>query len=58
MVRKPSLFAAAMKDCICTALRGRATMAEFATDVTTVEFDTGHWVHLEATEQVNYEMEK
>ena len=56
-IQRPSFFAVALRDCICTPLRGRASMQQFGTDVTTVEFDTGHWVHIEASERVNAEFE-
>lgn len=52
----PSFFAVASKDSICTPVRGKATMAQYGVEVTTVEYDTGHWVHLEATEEVNNDL--
>jgi soluble epoxide hydrolase / lipid-phosphate phosphatase len=54
-IQKPSFFAVALRDCICTPLRGNASMKQFGTDVTTVDFDTGHWVHLEASDRFNEE---
>lgn len=56
-IQKPSFFAAALKDCICTPIRGRPTMKQFGTDVTTVDFNTGHWVHLEESDRLNDELE-
>ncbi|THH06110.1 hypothetical protein EW146_g9715 [Bondarzewia mesenterica] len=52
-IQSPSFFAVALRDCICTAKRGKDTMALYAAaEVKTVEFNTGHWVHLEAVQVV------
>ena len=32
-------------------------MKEFGTDVTTVEFDTGHWLQIEASDRLNEELQ-
>ena len=52
-VQKPSYVALTLKDCICVPAGPKMAMAKYGTDVTYEEFDTGHWVMLEATEQLN-----
>ncbi|OBZ69846.1 Bifunctional epoxide hydrolase 2 [Grifola frondosa] len=56
-LQKPSFFAAATKDAVCSAVHGKATMTQFSSDVKIVDFDVGHWVQFEATEALNKELE-
>jgi soluble epoxide hydrolase / lipid-phosphate phosphatase len=53
MVCKPSYVALSLRDCINTPAGSRAAMAKYGTDVTYEEFDTDHWVQLEATDKLN-----
>ncbi|KAL5529818.1 hypothetical protein ACEPAG_5805 [Sanghuangporus baumii] len=56
VIHQPSFFAVALRDCICTPERGKASMEAYATDVTLVEFDTGHWPQLESPAELNAEL--
>ncbi|CDO77396.1 hypothetical protein BN946_scf184857.g2, partial [Trametes cinnabarina] len=56
-VWKPALFIAASKDFINVPAIGRAQMAQYVPDAKIVELNVGHWAFLEATEEVNRELE-
>ncbi|PPQ94482.1 hypothetical protein CVT25_001115 [Psilocybe cyanescens] len=56
-IKAPSFFAAAGKDCIAVPEMGIATIGRYSDQVTTVEFDAGHWVHIERSEEVNKAVE-
>lgn len=46
-----------MRDYVCLAALGKASIAKACTGPTTIrEFDTGHWVMLEAKDEVNKEL--
>ncbi|ESK94469.1 epoxide hydrolase [Moniliophthora roreri MCA 2997] len=57
-IQSPSLFIAASQDYICTPKRGKDVMTKYASEVKIVDVDTGHWVHLEASNKVNAEIEQ
>ncbi|KAI8994059.1 alpha/beta-hydrolase [Trametes punicea] len=56
-IRKPALFIAATRDSVCTAVNGKFIMSQLAPHAKIVELDVGHWAHMEATEEVNRELE-
>ena len=56
-IQKPYFYAAATGDGLCTPIIGKEKMKEFGTDVTIVEFDTGHWLPIEASDRLNEELQ-
>jgi len=52
-IKHPSLFVAALKDYVTTPELSQRHFDRFGTQVTTVAFETGHWVHQERTKEVN-----
>ncbi|EIN11755.1 alpha/beta-hydrolase [Punctularia strigosozonata HHB-11173 SS5] len=55
-IAKPVFFGAALKDYVCLAPVGKAGMRQAATReelVTVIDFDTSHWIQLEAPEELN-----
>ncbi|CDO74917.1 hypothetical protein BN946_scf184927.g1 [Trametes cinnabarina] len=57
-VQKPALLIAAKRDVVASPEMGRMTCERYIPHAKIVELDTGHWVQLEATEQVNKELEE
>ncbi|OSC99357.1 alpha/beta-hydrolase [Trametes coccinea BRFM310] len=57
-IRKPALFIGAKRDAVAPPDLGRMACEQFVPHAKIVEFDTGHWVQLQATEQVNKELEE
>ncbi|OJT10980.1 Bifunctional epoxide hydrolase 2 [Trametes pubescens] len=53
-LRAPSLVFLALKDIVCTPAAARENMETYGgPDVEYCEVETGHWAHLERTEEVN-----
>ncbi|KAI0360858.1 alpha/beta-hydrolase [Trametes cingulata] len=52
-LHKPVLFVAAKHDAVAPPAMGKASMGKYAPHAKIVELETGHWVQLEATEQLN-----
>ncbi len=57
-ITKPALFVAATRDQVCRADIGKLTMKQWAPHAEIVEIEAGHWVQLEASEQLNQTLEK
>ena len=57
-IRTPALFVATMRDYVCRADLGKATMQKWAPHADVVELDTGHWAQYEATAELNDALEK
>jgi len=57
-IKHPSLFIAATKDYITSPEMSKSYLDRFGTQVTTVEFDTGHWVHHQRPKEVNEAIDK
>ena len=57
-IRKPALFIAATHDYACPASLGKASIKQWAPHAEIVELDCGHWVQLEATDEVNRILER
>ncbi|KAH9929177.1 Alpha/Beta hydrolase protein [Fomitopsis serialis] len=55
-ITKPVLYGACQKDFVCTPGLFVPTMQKVCTNLTIKEYDTGHWVQLEATEKVNADL--
>lgn len=56
-IHKPVFFGAALRDYICLESMGKVYTAQYCKGGTTVrDFDTGHWVMLEAKDEVNKEL--
>ncbi|KZT00187.1 epoxide hydrolase [Laetiporus sulphureus 93-53] len=55
-ITQPVFFGAANRDYVCVPALALARMKEFCPDLTVKEFDLGHWVQLEAPEEVNREL--
>ncbi|KAL0580890.1 hypothetical protein V5O48_001083 [Marasmius crinis-equi] len=57
-IQQPSFYAVALRDAICPPQRGKAVMEKYArAEVKVAEFKTGHWIHLEAPDLLNKELE-
>ncbi|KAI0373441.1 alpha/beta-hydrolase [Pilatotrama ljubarskyi] len=56
-IHKPVLFVAAKHDAVAPPAFGRANMEKYAPHAKVVELETGHWVQLEATAQLNEVLE-
>lgn len=53
-LRSPSLVILALRDYVCTPVLAKASMEKYGgPDVEYVEVNSGHWPHLEHTDQVN-----
>lgn len=46
-----------MKDQVCLIQSVKAVMPGFCSNITIKEFDTGHWIMQEASDQVNEALE-
>jgi len=58
-ITKPAFYGCALRDYVCIPTINKAIMEKFAADrLTIVDFDTGHWVHMESPAKVNDELEK
>ncbi|EGN92446.1 hypothetical protein SERLA73DRAFT_191083 [Serpula lacrymans var. lacrymans S7.3] len=58
-IKKPAFYGCALKDYVCVPAMSKAIMEKFATNgLTLVDFDTGHWAHVESPTKVNEELEK
>ncbi|KZS99628.1 alpha/beta-hydrolase [Laetiporus sulphureus 93-53] len=55
-ITQPVFFGAANRDYVCVPALALARMKEFCPDLTVKEFDLGHWVQLEAPDEVNCEL--
>lgn len=55
---KPVFFGATMLDRICVPSLHIPTIQSVASDLTLVEFETGHWVSLEQPDKLNTELER
>ncbi|KZS99619.1 epoxide hydrolase [Laetiporus sulphureus 93-53] len=55
-ITQPVFFGAAKRDYVCVPALALARMKEFCPDLTVKEFDLGHWVQLEAPDEVNCEL--
>ncbi|KAL0063075.1 hypothetical protein AAF712_009982 [Marasmius tenuissimus] len=57
-IQQPSFYAIGLRDAICPSQRGKTTMEKYArAEVRVAEFETGHWIHLEAPSLLNRELE-
>ncbi|KAI1788084.1 alpha/beta-hydrolase [Ganoderma leucocontextum] len=56
-IKKPALFVAATRDQVCRADVGKGSMAQWVPHAEIVELESGHWVQLEASEQLNQTLE-
>lgn len=55
-IRKPVFLGACTKDFIGLAAKQKATTASLAKHLTVHEYDVGHWVQLEAKDEVNRDL--
>lgn len=55
-IHKPVFFGAAQQDYVALAATGKQSVTQLCKSVTIREFDTGHWVMLEAKDEVNQEL--
>lgn len=53
----PIFFGGAMKDQACPIESLKAMMSLFCSNITTKDFDTGHWIMHEASDEVNEALE-
>ncbi|KAF6766530.1 Alpha/Beta hydrolase protein [Ephemerocybe angulata] len=58
VVKKPVFFGGTAKDPICVPMIGAATVKQLCPQATIQVFETGHWVQLEAHEEVNEALNK
>ncbi|KAH7102220.1 alpha/beta-hydrolase [Auriculariales sp. MPI-PUGE-AT-0066] len=56
-VDKPVLYVGATRDYVCPPAVHKAILGSFASNLSTTEFDTGHWVFMEKPDQFNQELE-
>ena len=57
-VKKPALFIAAKRDYVSRPYLFTEFMAKFVQHGETVELDSGHWLQMEATAEVNNTLER
>lgn len=56
-IDKPVFFGATLRDSICLESMGKEYTAQYCKGSTTIrDFDTGHWVLLQAKDEVNKEL--
>jgi len=55
-VTQPVFFAGAKQDYVCLSKMGIMACTQLCKDLTIREFDTGHWVQLEAPTELNTEL--
>ncbi|KAJ4467013.1 alpha/beta-hydrolase [Lentinula aciculospora] len=56
-IKKPVFFGAALEDYVCVAAIEITTILQTSENVTTIhQYDSGHWVQLEAKDQVNSDL--
>ena len=56
-VQRPALFIAATRDVVCLPSLGKIATVKYAPHAKIVEFDVGHWLQFEASDEVNRELE-
>ncbi|KAF8885262.1 Alpha/Beta hydrolase protein [Gymnopilus junonius] len=54
----PTFYGAALKDYVCLAQLTKPTMGALCSNVTTKDFDTSHWIMLEASDELNDALEQ
>ena len=52
-IAQPVLYIACQRDYACAPALSKATIGEYCKNVTIKDFDTGHWVQLEAPDAFN-----
>ncbi|KAH9481286.1 Epoxide hydrolase A [Psilocybe cubensis] len=57
-LKSPSFLAASMRDPVSVPSMSIAILGQHCDQVKTVEFDAGHWVHVERSEEVNKAVEE
>ncbi|KAF8885263.1 alpha/beta-hydrolase [Gymnopilus junonius] len=57
-VNVPTFYGAALKDYFCLAQVTKQTMGSLCSSVTTKDFETSHWVMLEASDELNDALEQ
>jgi len=57
-ISKPGFFAACANDCICLAAIGKQQSLTYVKNLTVKDYDAGHWVQLEAPDQLNKDLEE
>jgi pimeloyl-ACP methyl ester carboxylesterase len=55
-IETPVFFAGAKNDTICLSALQMPAFAQYCKNTTVREFNSGHWVPLEAAEEVNKEL--
>ena len=57
-IEKPVFFGATSKDEVCVPIHGQTTVSQFCSNATTHTFHTGHWVPIEAPDELNEQLDK
>lgn len=55
-ISAPVFFGAALRDAVCLAQFGKQHITRYCKNATVKDFDTGHWLQLEAADEVNREL--